>query len=333
MRQCFARLPTAESSPAAFTRMWRASTFGWTGGDIGYSRRLPDGRTVWLFGDSFIGGYDGVTRRYGPLIHNTFVIQSRRCLTTLRRGTGATLGDFVEPTRAREAGQWFWPGDTLVAGRTLQVVLARMGPDPTGFGQRAGTDIARFRLPGLRLLDVRPVPGRSTKDWGAAVLAGRRYTYIYGVAGDPLDRHLVVARVRGHRLSRAWQYRTRHGYSHRAAAAAPVLRHVSNAFSVLLLTQGPLFDRSIRAYTSRSPTGPWAGPTTVGRFPRPAPATLSYNGVAHPEWTGAKGELLLSTSVIGRTWEQTSQVATSYMPQFVRVGSLGVVAPDDLARR
>ena len=46
---------------------------GWTGGDIAYSYRLPDGRSVWLFGDSFLDTVFSNRRRpVGGFTHSVF---------------------------------------------------------------------------------------------------------------------------------------------------------------------------------------------------------------------------------------------------------------------
>ncbi len=46
----------------ALDRFWAPRGPGWTGGDGGWSVPLPDGRVLWLFGDSFLGRVALATR-------------------------------------------------------------------------------------------------------------------------------------------------------------------------------------------------------------------------------------------------------------------------------
>ncbi|MBR9980011.1 MAG: hypothetical protein KFF50_03185, partial [Desulfatitalea sp.] len=46
--------PLAEPAPV-FNRLFSPGNGGWSGGDGTLSIPLPDGRTVWLFGDSLLG--------------------------------------------------------------------------------------------------------------------------------------------------------------------------------------------------------------------------------------------------------------------------------------
>src|SRR3954447_25066993 len=48
---------------------------GWTGGDAAWSARLPDGRDVWLFGDTMLGGVVAGRRDLQtPMVRNSIVV-------------------------------------------------------------------------------------------------------------------------------------------------------------------------------------------------------------------------------------------------------------------
>ena len=53
----------------------------WASADGAIPVTLPDGRTVWLFGDTFVGKVDpgGAIDPADPLIHNSFVVQTGAC--------------------------------------------------------------------------------------------------------------------------------------------------------------------------------------------------------------------------------------------------------------
>ncbi|MBK8566787.1 MAG: DUF5005 domain-containing protein [Saprospiraceae bacterium] len=82
---------------------------GWTGGDATYSIPLPDGRNLWLFGDSFIGTVNANrSRPGGGLLRNAFVVQDGDELTTLTGGSTA----FIRACRCGLvvlAGSWLLP--------------------------------------------------------------------------------------------------------------------------------------------------------------------------------------------------------------------------------
>src|SRR6188472_3899097 len=60
----------------AFTEYFRRSS-GWTGGDATISIPLPDGRTIWLFGDSYINNYNAADNTLPCLfqVRNCFTVQ------------------------------------------------------------------------------------------------------------------------------------------------------------------------------------------------------------------------------------------------------------------
>jgi hypothetical protein len=121
-------LPVAgDTAPAsAFTQLFAASRQGWTGGDGTFSVRLPDGRTAWLFGDSFVGGRRrrGAAWRSGPAVG----AQQRR-----------RAGRRVPDHRARPDGGSFlpspegtvlWPSQAVVEGETVRAFFSRVRTGP-----------------------------------------------------------------------------------------------------------------------------------------------------------------------------------------------------------
>ena len=72
-----------------FTNKFDMRKPGFTGGDATYSVLLPDGRTVWIFGDTFIGeASPELTReKTNPMyIRNCFVVQNGDDMKTLHKG-------------------------------------------------------------------------------------------------------------------------------------------------------------------------------------------------------------------------------------------------------
>ncbi|MBZ4014879.1 DUF4185 domain-containing protein [Streptomyces purpurogeneiscleroticus] len=235
----------------------------WTGGDGTHSVRLPGGRVLWLFSDTFLDriqsppnpkGQPHFWRRKadggGPpgLLRNSLVVadpSGRPYRTLVRRTPDGPVGYFPDPSRAHgPAGAWRWPVAARVEPRTpgsservLRVLLWNRAPGtgPWLFGEPRSTEVATLSLPRLRLERVTTVADRTTvPDPGARVLYGTaavpegRYTYVYG--GDaPTGRpaaQAYLARVPAGRLAeaRAWRYWDGTGWRADAGRAVPVLR-------------------------------------------------------------------------------------------------------------
>ncbi|WP_030620613.1 DUF4185 domain-containing protein [Streptomyces sclerotialus] len=236
----------------------------WTGGDGTHSVRLPDGRTLWLFSDTFLDriqpppnpkgqSHSWRTRADGSgppgLIRNSLVLSGgpgRPYDTLIRRTPAGPAGYFPDPPRSQgPAGAWRWPVAARVEPRTpgsaervLRVLLWNRAPGegPWLFGEPRTTEVATLSLPRLRLERVTTVGDRTpAADPGARVLYGTaavpygRHTYVYG--GDaPTDQpaaQAYLARVPTGRLAdhRAWRYWDGHGWRADPERAAPVLRN------------------------------------------------------------------------------------------------------------
>ncbi|MGX1759862.1 hypothetical protein ACWIG5_23645 [Streptomyces lydicus] len=277
----------------------------WTGGDGTHSVRLPDGRTLWLFSDTFLDRIQPPPNPQGewhrwrtadagdtPLLrHNSAVVMSRsgRPARTLTGGTAAAPGPFFPDP---PGGGRRWPVGASVESRTpgahekvVRVLLWNRAPGtgPWIFGLPYGTEVATLSLPGLHLEGITETAGRTSADPGRRVLYGTAavraggWTYVFGGDDPP------------------WSPAGRRG--------------VGSAFSVvrdgpawLLFTMdtgggGAAGLRALTTYWSCSPHGPWHGPDgrlTPPRPPAPDPQYVAaYNPQVHPEFT-ANAEFLLS---------------------------------------
>ncbi|MEW6281712.1 MAG: hypothetical protein AB1758_24095, partial [Candidatus Eremiobacterota bacterium] len=98
-------------------------TEGWTGGDGAYSIPLG-GRTLWLFGDTFIGRIRDGRREVDRMVHNTVALDSPRSFWFADR-------DFFTPA---EPGSWYWPGHGALWRGKLNLFMkkVRSGAGPPG---------------------------------------------------------------------------------------------------------------------------------------------------------------------------------------------------------
>ena len=149
--------------PAAAGRPWpEADAFfrrdpQWWGADAAYSVPLSGGRSLWLFGDTFVGS----SRRAARMVHNTIGIQTGPDVTAapLVAHTGGTA-DEPEPFFPAPSGTWLWPmaGARTAAGVVVFFMRVRSArPD-------LPTVLEAWRAEGsLHFFDV--------FDWTAALVA------------------------------------------------------------------------------------------------------------------------------------------------------------------
>ena len=207
-------LPFAEPD-RGFDRLFTRFGGGWTGGDGTYSIGLPGGRTLWMFGDTFLGRvHPDRTRPVDtPLINNCFVLQENGSLKTLYGGTPESPRALVAPDNG--AG-WYWPADGTVEGPVVRVFFRRFrrtGPDPWQFAWD-GTDLVGFSLPDLSPASTgASAPGGAVM-YGSSVLEMPGATYIFGTEDlqpGGLDPVVLVNLVLCGQAGRVLNFHTVHG--------------------------------------------------------------------------------------------------------------------------
>lgn len=183
---------------------------GWYGGDGAYSILLDEGRTLWLFGDTFVAADEGRQDRVGM----DLVLGATLAVSTCSPEGGFEIRYILKEKGGRYIpffgdGQWLWPQDPFTVQGRLYVPLAVIAPAP----EMAGP--FKFRIAGHRLAvirDYRLDPRHWSVeyiDWSAAVPEGvaalaatsvvdGRYVYFYplcvpsveapGVLGNTLVR-------------------------------------------------------------------------------------------------------------------------------------------------
>lgn len=282
----------------------------WTGGDGTHSVRLPDGRTLWIFDDTFLGPvnppdalHPHAWRSPGVAgLANSIVVQAppsgmAGLVATLHGGTAAHPTSWLPGEHAQ--GLWRWPTAAVVSdgpgARVLRVFAHRTsGADKRAiYGTGTATEIHSFTLPGLRPLRTvtLPVgsdqPGSRVLYGGSALRLGHQF-YVYGNTtprtGSPL---LYLARVPVGSVAdpAAWRYDADGSWTGDPAEARPLrtpsgdAADVSTGYSVLrhggtylLMTMDPAGGtlRRIATYWGCSPSGPWHGPRAFYTAPETA---------------------------------------------------------------
>lgn len=318
----------------AFNNQFRKEIGGWIAADATYSIYLPDGSTLWLFGDTFIGEVDenNAIVPGAKFIRNSAVLQEGETLTTLFSGTRQDPGDFI-PTPHPDS-TWYWPEHGLVEGDSLRIFLAkfRHNPEgPPGFQfEHAGNDIGTFTYPGLDFVHATPVEASFQNGvlYGDRILEDTTHLYIYGRKSDPEFNipypHAARAPV-GKLMEQEWEFYDGTGWSHDPAATGRINNfQVSQQYSVstyngkyILLTQDIWLSPKIYTFTSSSPVGPWKNQRLIYTTPESAGDVFTYNAYVHPQFDENR-EMLVSYNVNGDFWSIFSNVEI-YRPRFVRI--------------
>ncbi|MCW2778621.1 MAG: hypothetical protein JWN17_2346 [Frankiales bacterium] len=315
----------------------------WSGADQGSSLRLPDGRLLWVFDDTFQGAQaaDGSRALGSRFVHNSLVLADRGCL---RGVTGPTGAEVVPGT---PDGQWFWPLHAVVDGGRLFLPSSRVqrvvAPDGTSTFATSGTWLAELTVPagGTPVFTgLWPTPASATPDttpqWGSAVAQAGGYTYVYGTqrVAEPFvfGKALYVARVPAGSLTDlpAWRFWTGTGWSATASSAQAVkgaVGGVSTSLSVwragdgtwrALTKKDDYLGKDVVLLRAPAATGPWSE-TVVGTSPSGAhPGETTYNAFAHPEIALKGGDLLWSISRNDADWADQLANADLYKPQFAQ---------------
>jgi len=148
-------------------------------GDGGAPVDLGDGRTLWLFADTWTG-YIRAGAMVPPYhsVHNAFVVQSGGCLTPILGGSHGARTDLIPAP----PGQFYWPMGAFVNGSTLNLFVQRFAPGSGLCGCVAlDVEIAKFALPSLQFVGTSPSPAVGLlPEFGSAVVTSGGFRYFVG---------------------------------------------------------------------------------------------------------------------------------------------------------
>jgi hypothetical protein len=323
---------------------------GWTGADAAYTVPLAEGKTLWLFGDTWIGPVVEGRHKDAVLVNNTVALQTgddpNAASTEFFWGNqGADHPKaLLEP--ARGSG-WLWPLHGAVVQSKLCLFMSkvnRTGEQGVFAFRHVGTVIAEIGNPQDQPSDwhvrQRNVPfGRYTDRgntfFGSAVTRDGNHLYVYGAREDWdrgfAGRRMIVARVPEGDLTSFGQWRF---YSdgqwvsdfneigelfdglatEYSVSYQPALKHY-----VVVYTHCGMSDR-ILLRVGPTPVGPWSTPREVFSCPEQQwdESYFCYAAKGHPELS-APDELIV-TYVSNSTdfWKMAAD-AGIYRPRFIRI--------------
>jgi hypothetical protein len=322
-----------------YTDYFARDCCGMTGADGFYSVPLPDGRVVWIFGDTFLGTVekDGSRKKGSPVfIRNSMAVMDDDSLRTIHQVIDGWESSLVIPPEAKkgtvfsEDSLWYWPGDGFVENGKLKIFMTGFYQADTGnWGFRwTSANIATFSLPNFELegIDHLFYPNEAEVHWGHAICDDDEdYTYIYG-AGDKFP---YVARAPKGNIHAPWEFYDGQGWVNDSQLAKPMAEfRGSEQFSVIklgdkyvLLTQaGDFLSSSIYTCTSDYPYKEWSEKKEQYKLQPLVPEKdlFAYNPVAHPH-LNENDELLVSYCINSFNLNDLFEDASKYRPVFIRI--------------
>lgn len=352
---------TSATAYPALTKSFVNDTTGnakldWVGGDAAYSIPLGPKRTLWLFGDSFIGQVKNNKRTNCAMVHNAVAIEDTR-QGSPGRFTYYSGQKPINPKSENtgffeclDKGDYYWPGDAFLSNGKLNIFLHTVRTDhklPAPFQFELRTDHLatvdnpqdapdkwRYKIKALNTSAKRTL-------YGVACRADNKHIYFFcsngAVALDLFKHPTVVARLA---LTKAepfslnklewWSQKWEPTYE------LPETLFDDGA-SEMTVTKVPglpgyfafYFPPDKKAIVMRHANemqGPWSERVVVYQFPATTPGTsdlLYYTAKAHPQYlTDAsknKGKIILTYCTNSSNFAKLTSNAKLYVPQALKV--------------
>lgn len=321
---CNKPTPTTAS---AYEQLLRGNINGkWYHGDAGQSVKLPDGRVLWTYGDTWVGAA-GQTRG-STFVNNTGLLTDAGCITPI---TGPIAGGkettWITPNAQTDTPgltDYYWPNTPFMDGSVLRLFLSHMYSDNSGF-HPIGIDLATFTLtsngPVLQSVTKTPASAAGTTSplWGGAVITkSDGFHYIFGSVNKNeqyvLGHYQYLARVQVGQVGNqsSWQYWNGSGWVSNQSAAVAIIPGVAgigvghsaytkaNGETVIVTKKYDNLGTDIYAWKAANITGPYTErqPALLAPIPRVnfTNKDLTYAALAHPHAQLSSGKLLVSYS-------------------------------------
>lgn len=324
---------------------------GWLGADAAYSIPMPDGRDVWIFGDTLYGKQRIVNGDTPQMVRNSIGIST--CVNgqwtlnyVIRRDAEGRPQDFF---RARLPHTWYWALDGFVSGHDLWVTLLCLRNEPSAKSQAmsfatCGTDLAHIASPGPDpqkwKVQITPLVADGTHAYPSAttVVSGSD-AYLFALK-ESGTRPLLATRIPLTGLANPaanLQYLATSGKWEAGfdpAQAKQVMKQGSTELSIryhpelhewLAVMFAPgIFSSTILLRTAPELTGPWTEGESIYKVPEMQSSTPGYDkdtfcyaGKEHPEFE--HGDLVFTYVCNTFAVPKLAANLRIYHPQVVRM--------------
>lgn len=330
-------------SPAPEWNQMFQRTNGWLGADVAYSVPLGPDKTLWLFGDTFVGQIHDSKRTHAKMIHSSIAIQwfgesprfyypldKKHQPQSLIKSLGPRTYFWLSDGVRTEQGLYFfmqqieWINDSTWGFQCIGTWLAVVdNPDaiPTRW------KISTHKLPFTRLPDGQDVV------LGCEMLQSRNYVYIYGYSNwtnSTAVKNLILARAPDNDLGNcnSWEFYSNGGWTKNFDKTTTIFSGAGAEGSV---SWQPFLKKFVYIYsdgiwgtilirTAEIPEGPWSAPMKLYQCPdmRISPHVFCYAAKGHPELS-ATNELLISYAANSDSLSEVMNDTRLYWPRFIRV--------------
>jgi hypothetical protein len=282
-------------------------TQGWLGADDAYSLALSPGKSLWLFGDTFVGGEHTELRSQAKTM-----VRNSVGISVCAPNANCTMRYFwtrpadPKPRSFFDTGTddlWYWPLDGFLDGKTLYVSLLAVRNKPgakpdDAFGfEIAGTKLATITNPHASP-DKWHVTIRDLTDthlWtGISIVRDGNYTIWYTQVSKSEGRgYMVALRIPPNKIAQTatvWEYLRKDGQWIQGLPSEDAMHLIDQPISEMSVRYHPSIDKWIALSTgpefpspravarlADSPLGPWSAPQTIYEFPEMKSATPGYD--------------------------------------------------------
>ena len=323
------------STTAGLTAQFEKRGPVWGGGDGAQPIPIDAGRTLWLFGDTYIGGgsYGGALKTTG-LVHNSMVVQyGGRCFAALLGHAGTTWSAAIPGPATND---WYWPNDGVYDANTGVLSIVASHVRKTTGGQWGwtvlGEDVLHFRVePSISLIGVSNLFTYHTDDvaqFGASLLREGSDVYLYGCAQTGPSQ-CYVAKTDLALDASALVYETADGsWSADVGEAAAIDVEDFGGTELHVIKYGDGYLATSQLAVLSTATSGWWGPTPTGPFTSIGSVFDAGEpplGPVPSNWFTYGGRLIAtSAGTIGvysvNTWDdEGATVAGVYGPRLVSV--------------
>ncbi|RCH55459.1 hypothetical protein DJ568_06070 [Mucilaginibacter hurinus] len=314
-------VPNAQPDPTFNNYFTRFS--GWNSGDGAQSILLPDGRTVWMFGDSFIGDVNPdrslVSGKYA-LVHNAMMVQQDSTFTTYHSGSDSKPESLFNPESPQNI---IWASHGVADKGNLNVFMMELAPDNKGNWTHLTNHMAILDTKDFKIKKKIKVPYYNKISWGERCYTDANYHYIFGMSTNGLNTVIHLARAKHGHLEEMWEfYAGNNTWIKDINRAVPIsVKPYVTAPSIIerngryyMVTQRNFFSRDILMFRADNIQGPYKDEVKLYTTPD---VSQSYISIVHPHFT-QDNRMLIGYSLGGDIFKMVKNIDIG-RPMFIRV--------------
>ncbi|HEX3625791.1 MAG TPA: DUF4185 domain-containing protein [Verrucomicrobiae bacterium] len=318
-------------------------TNGWLGADVAYSVPLSSDKTLWLFGDTFVGQIRDGKRESTKMIHSSvaeqplggepqfyYPLDKKGQAQSFVKSLGPKTYFWLSDGARTKSGLYLfmqqvqWINNTAWGFQCVGTWLAKVENPDTPPGQWKKTT---QKLPFTRLAD-----GQAAL-LGSEILQSGDYIYIYGFSNytnSTATKNQIVARAPENNPGdpAGWKFYSNGTWTRDFEKTTPIF---SNAGAEGSVSWQPYLKKFVFVYsegiwgtilmrTAEAPEGPWSNPVKLYQCPdmKFSPHAFCYAAKGHPELS-TTNELIISYAANSESLSDVMNDTRLYWPRFIRV--------------